>query len=208
MTFIKICGITSLEDALCAVDAGADALGFNFYRPSVRYIEPAKARAIIKQLPSNVMRVGVFVNEDVSLVREIAGEAGLGAVQMHGDESPGFCDQLKEFYVIKALRVGEDFELARVSEFNVAAIMLDASHKKLRGGTGQTIDWSVARQVRETGVNLFLAGGLSPANVLEAIQAVYPYAVDACSGLEKEPGFKDPERVKSFVGRIRARNSQ
>lgn len=207
MTFIKICGITSLEDALCAVEAGANALGFNFYRPSVRYVEPSKARLIVKELPPGVMSVGVFVNEPTpSAVRAIASEVGLKGVQLHGDESPEFCEELKDFYVIKALAVGADFAVAKALEFKVAAILLDASHKKLRGGTGQTIDWSIARKVNESGVNLFLAGGLSPENVCDAIETVRPYAVDACSGLEREPGIKDMERVRSFVERIRALN--
>lgn len=207
MTFIKICGITSVEDALCAVDAGANALGFNFYRPSVRYIDPGKARLIVKELPAEVMSVGVFVNEPTpSEVRAIASEVGLNGVQLHGDESPEYCEQLKDYYVIKALPVGADFELKKALEFNVSAIMLDASHKKLRGGTGQTIDWAIARRVNESGVNIFLAGGLSPDNVCDAIETVRPYAVDACSGLEQEPGVKDLERVRSFIERIRALN--
>lgn len=207
MTFIKICGITNLDDALFAVDAGADALGFNFYRPSVRYVEPDKARSIVKELPTEIMRVGVFVNEpSPSEVRAIATEVGLNGVQLHGDESPEYCEQLKDFFVIKALSVNADFEFAKVTEFKVSAIMLDASHKTLRGGTGQTIDWTIARKVNESGVTLFLAGGLSPENVSEAIKAVRPYAVDACSGLEKEPGVKDLKRLRSFIERIRAIN--
>ena len=205
MTFIKICGITNLEDALYAVEAGANALGFNFYGPSVRYIEPQKARLIVNELPPNVMSVGVFVNEDSpSAVRAIAREVGLNGVQLHGDESPEYCEQLNDFYVIKALAVGKEFEVANVSEFKVPAIMLDASHKKLRGGTGETIDWTIARKVNEGGVQLFLAGGLSPENIRDAIVTVRPYAVDACSGLEKEPGIKDLERVGSFIQRIRS----
>ncbi len=207
MTFIKICGITNLDDALCAVDAGANALGFNFYRPSVRYIEPEKARSIVKELPSEVMAVGVFVNEQgPSEVGTIAREVGLNGVQLHGDESPEYCEQLKDFYVIKALSVNAGFNVAKVTTYKVSAIMLDASHKELRGGTGQTIDWTIAQQVNESGVKLFLAGGLSPENVSEAIEAVRPYAVDACSGLEKEPGIKNWERVRSFIERIRAMN--
>ena len=205
MTFIKICGITNLDDALYSVEAGANALGFNFYRRSVRYIEPEKARLIISELPSDVMSVGVFVNEDSpSAVRAIANEVGLNGVQLHGDESPEYCVELSDFYVIKALAVGGDFEVAKVSEFNVSAIMLDASHKTLRGGTGETIDWNIAREVKESGVRLFLAGGLSPENVCDAIVTVRPYAVDACSGLEKETGIKDLEHVKSFIERIRS----
>lgn len=207
MTFIKICGITNLDDALFAVEAGADALGFNFYRPSVRYIEPKRARSIVRELPPGVMTVGVFVNEpSPSAVRAIADEVGLNAVQLHGDESAEYCDRLKDFYVIKALSVNADFEVVKIKEFGVSAILLDASHKTLRGGTGQTIDWTIARKVNESGVKLFLAGGLSPENVSEAIRTVVPFAVDACSGLEKAAGVKDLERLRSFIERIRAIN--
>lgn len=197
---IKICGITNLEDALLAVDAGAGALGFNFWRPSRRFIEPTEARVIIDQLPANVLTVGVFVNEaSPEMVARIGAQAGVAALQLHGDESPEYCDALGEHYVIKALAVGEDFEPQRALKYNVRAIMLDAFDKKTRGGTGRQIDWSLARRTRELVPRLFLAGGLSPENIAEAIAAVNPYGVDACSALEGGPGKKDPERVRSFI---------
>ncbi|MCU1266733.1 MAG: Phosphoribosylanthranilate isomerase [Acidobacteria bacterium] len=197
---IKICGITNIEDALAAVDAGATALGFNFYRPSPRYIAPQTARAIVDQLPLAVLTVGVFVNEQSpAMVEQIATTAGVSALQLHGDESPDFCDQLKHTYVIKALAVKQNFDPARVTQYNVAAIMLDAFDRKMRGGTGQTIDWSLARRARDLVLRVFLAGGLSPENVAEAIAAVEPYAVDACSALESSPGRKDAERMRAFV---------
>lgn len=196
----KICGITNLEDALLAVDAGADMLGFNFYRPSPRYITPQAARAIIDQLPGAVLTVGVFVNEDsAAIMEQIATEAGVAALQLHGDESPDFCRQLKHKYVIKVLAVTPDFDPTRARAYDVQAIMLDAFDRKTRGGTGQTIDWSIARRTRELVPRLFLAGGLSPENVAAAIAAVEPYAVDACSALETLAGKKDEERVRAFV---------
>ena len=197
---VKICGITNLEDALLAVDAGAGALGFNFWRPSRRFIEPADARVIIDQLPANVLTVGVFVNEaSPEIVQKTATQAGVAAMQLHGDESPEYCAALVKHYVIKALAVGNDFEPEQAVKYNVRAIMLDAFDKKNRGGTGRQIDWSVARRTRELVPRLFLAGGLSPENIAEAIAAVDPYAVDACSALESAAGKKDPERVRSFV---------
>ena len=209
MTFIKICGITNLDDALVAVDAGADALGFNFYRPSPRYIEPSSARQIIDQLPSRVLSVGVFVNEDKpETVKAISTEAGVGAVQLHGDESPEYCGDLSAWYVIKALGVKEGFDAHLTLDYAVDAIMLDASHHKLRGGTGQVVDWSVAKKVNDLGTRLFLAGGLSPENVRDAIATVNPYAVDTCSAIESVPGKKDHDRVRSFIRVVRESEGQ
>ncbi|HEV8371061.1 MAG TPA: phosphoribosylanthranilate isomerase [Pyrinomonadaceae bacterium] len=202
MTFIKICGITNLEDATDAVEAGADALGFNFYPPSPRYVDPARAREIIEKLPK-MMTVGVFVNEDIETVKSIATMTGISALQLHGDESPAYCAALNGWYLIKALAVNENFDERKVLEYGVDALMLDASHKKLRGGTGQVIDWSVAKRVRELGTPLFLAGGLSTENVREAIACVNPYAVDACSALEDRPGKKNHIRVKAFLAAVR-----
>ena len=216
MVKIKICGITNLVDARAAVEAGADMLGFNFYRPSPRFIEPKNARVMIDTLRSGfagldrtVMMVGVFVNESSpEAVREIADEAGVEAVQLHGNESPEFCARLKSLLkshlIIKVLRVTKDFVADRALEYDVGAIMLDAFDKELYGGTGRTIDWSLAGRTRELGVRLFLAGGLSPENVVEAINSVHPYAVDACSALESLPGRKDPGRVRAFVRAARS----
>lgn len=197
---VKICGITNLEDALFAVHAGAGALGFNFWRPSRRFIEPAEARVIVDQLPANILTVGVFVNEaSPKVVEQIAAQAGVVALQLHGDESPEYCEALVDHYVIKALAVGDDFEAEVALNYNVRAIMLDAFDRKQRGGTGRQFDWSVARRTRELVPRLLLAGGLSPENIAAAITAVDPYGVDACSALESAPGKKDPERVRSFI---------
>lgn len=196
---VKICGITNLEDAQAAVNAGAGALGFNFYPPSPRYIEPRLARVIIKQLASHVITVGVFVNESLETLEKLALEAGVTALQLHGDESSEYCRVLEGRFVIKALAVKDDFDPFSAREYPVEAIMLDKFNRKLRGGTGQTIDWSIARRTRELVPKLFLAGGLSPENVADAIRAVEPFGVDACSALEVEPGKKDHERVRAFV---------
>ena len=197
---IKICGITNLEDALVSIDAGAGALGFNFWRPSRRFIEPLDARLIINQLPADVLTVGVFVNEAApEIVEQIGAQAGVMALQLHGDESPEYCEALVDHYVIKALGAGNDFDPHHALKYNVRAIMLDAFDTKNRGGTGRQIHWSVALRTRELVPRLFLAGGLSPENVAEAIAEVHPYAVDACSALESAPGKKDAERLRSFI---------
>jgi phosphoribosylanthranilate isomerase len=201
MTFIKICGITNVDDALAAVAAGADALGFNFYKPSPRYIMPQHARQIIAKLPSSVLTVGVFVNEESpKAVHSIANEAGITALQLHGDESPSYCRELAaDRYVIKTLSVSNDFDIHALQSYEVQAIMLDTKHNALRGGTGRVFDWSIAKEANRVVPKLFLAGGLSPENIEEAIETVRPYAVDACSALEDEPGKKNHERMRAFV---------
>ena len=206
MTFIKICGITNIDDALAAVAAGADALGFNFYKPSPRYVTPQTARQIISKLPLTVLTVGVFVNEaSPQSVRDIANEATVAALQLHGDESPGYCQDLaKDRYVIKTFSVSNDFDVQKIYDYHVEAIMLDTKHNSLRGGTGRVFDWSFAKEVNEFVSKLFLAGGLSPDNIEEAIATVRPYAIDACSALENEPGMKNHERMRAFVEMARS----
>ena len=206
MTFIKICGITNVDDALAAVASGADALGFNFYKPSPRYVTPQTAREIIARLPLSVLTVGVFVNEESpQSVRVIANEARITALQLHGDESYSYCNELAEDrYVIKTLSVANDFDIELAQGYEVEAIMLDTKHNALRGGTGRVFDWSIAREVNEVVPKLFLAGGLSPENIEEAIETVRPYAVDACSALEDEPGRKNHERMRAFVETVRS----
>ena len=209
MTKVKICGITNLNDARAAVDAGADLLGVNFYRPSPRYIMPDAAREVVNQLRSDgspVEIVGVFVNESIESVIDTAIVTGIDVVQLHGDESPSFCEELNTgegLRVIKALRVGEEFNPKDSQKYPVDAIMLDAFHRTLRGGTGQTIDFEVARLTRGLVSRLYLSGGLSPENVAAAISEVQPYAVDACSLLETIPGQKDAARMRAFVAAVR-----
>jgi phosphoribosylanthranilate isomerase len=205
MTFVKICGITNLDDALAAVDAGADALGFNFYKPSPRYVTSEAAREIISQLPQSILTVGVFVNEpSPQAVEELAAAAGVTAIQLHGDESPDYCRAFKGRYVIKALAAAADFDPHRALEYDVEAILLDTKDDALRGGTGRVFDWSIAQKVRWSVAKLFLAGGLSLQNIEEAIISVDPYGVDACSALEKTPGKKSYERMRAFVKKIRS----
>jgi phosphoribosylanthranilate isomerase len=204
MTLVKICGITNLEDALACAEAGADMLGFNFYPRSPRYVAPAEARRITERLPASVLSVGVFVNEESpSRVGEIARQAGLTAVQLHGDEPAEYCRALGGRLVIKALRVSPDFAPESAARCGARAVLLDAYSKDLYGGTGDVFDWRAARRVRALVPRLFLAGGLGPANVADAVRAVAPHAVDACSLLERAPGLKDAESVRAFVAAVR-----
>lgn len=205
---VKICGITSLEDARAAVQAGADMLGFNFYRASPRFIEPDHARSIIDELRSDfggtrTKMVGVFVDESspTQLV-QIAERTGIDAIQLHGDHSSEFCAAVKNLLpkvtLIRVVRVHDQFDRDEI-DGAADALMLDTFHSELRGGTGRSFDWRIARQARAVTRQLFLAGGLSPENVAEAIAEVQPYAVDACSSLELSPGRKDAGRMKEFV---------
>jgi phosphoribosylanthranilate isomerase len=201
---VKICGITNLEDALAAAEAGADMLGFNFYRRSPRYIAPQAARRIVEQLPAGVLSVGVFVNEEgPGEVLRLASEAGVGAAQLHGAETPEFCAALGGLMTIKALRVGEDFEVESVNAYPAAAVLLDAHVRGAWGGTGRTFDWGLARRARRLVPRLILAGGLTPENVAEAVRAVGPFAVDACSGVEVAPGRKGAALIRRFVAAAR-----
>jgi len=203
MTLIKICGITNLDDAHAAVAAGADALGFNFYNPSPRYITPEGAREIINTLPDSILTVGVFVNEpSPDAVRAIATQAGVKVVQLHGDESPDYCRALNS--VIKTFAVSNNFDVDQLRPYEVDAVMLDTKDNRVRGGTGRVFDWSIAQQVTQLVPKLYLAGGLSPENVSEAIALVHPYAVDTCSALEDKPGIKNHERMRVFVNAVRS----
>ena len=205
MVRVKVCGITNLEDALAALDAGADALGFNFYRRSPRYIAPEEARRIITELPPGVLSVGVFVNEDSpAAVARVAAESGVQSVQLHGEESPEYCAALGRHRVIKALRAGRDYRPEQAKAYPAESILLDAFSRHARGGTGETFDWALARRTREVVAQLYLAGGLTPDNVSAAIAEVAPFAVDVCSGVESAPGRKDAARVRAFISAVRA----
>jgi len=204
VTKVKICGITNLEDATAAVQVGAFALGFNFYRGSSRYIDPRMARTIIERFPRDVLSVGVFVNEpEPSSVLKIADEAGVGAIQLHGDESPEFCSAMNDRYVIKALRVDSDFAPERAVNYGTQAILLDAFSTGSYGGTGTIFDWTLARRTRELVPIMYLAGGLTVDNVADAISIVRPFAVDVCSSLEVSPGRKNHTLLRTFFESVR-----
>lgn len=206
MTKVKICGITNSEDAILSSKLGADALGFNFYKKSPRYMLPEKAREIIDDLPAEILKVGVFVNETLEMILEIAQTAKLDAIQLHGDESEEFVDELKRktsLEIIKAFRVSPEFAPEDVLKHEVDAVLLDAFSAKDHGGTGETFDWEVAKRVKNIFPKLYLAGGLSPENVAEAIFRVEPFAVDACSCLEKTKGKKDLQKLTDFFSAIK-----
>ena len=206
MTKVKICGITNLEDALLSAKFGADALGFNFYEQSPRYITPENAREIIEQLPAKVLKVGVFVNESLDKIVETASIAKLDALQLHGEESPEFASELKaktNLKIIKAFRVSPQFKPEDVLQYEVDAILLDAYSPKEHGGTGETFDWEIAKKVQEIFPKMYVAGGLWANNVINAIKKVNPFAVDSCSLLEKKNGKKDEVKVWLFIRNTR-----
>jgi len=208
MVMVKICGITNGTDARRAVEAGADFLGFNFYPKSPRYIEPAKARQIARRLPAKVSVVGVFVNESEETMLEIARTVGLDFLQLHGDELPETVLRLRRTLpVIKAIRVRDSFRPANLARYGRSyALLLDGFDARQRGGTGKTFAWDVARRASRYG-KIFLAGGLKPENVADAIRAAKPYAVDVCSGVEMKPGRKDPVRLKALMEAVQTAQS-
>lgn len=205
-TKVKICGITNLADAIDVVDCGADALGFNFYLLSKRFVKPKLVHEIVANLPPEVMKIGVFVNDNIERIRSIVAEAKLDAIQLHGDESPTFVDELRSnlhLPIIKAFRVSGEQVVDEITRYRIDGVLLDAHSTKDRGGTGETFDWKIAKMVTDICPKTYLAGGLSPENVADAISIVKPHAVDACSSLESEPGKKDRDKVAQFIAAAR-----
>jgi phosphoribosylanthranilate isomerase len=197
---VKICGITRAEDALAAARLGADALGFNFWPGSKRFVAPAAARAIVTRLPPFVVPVGVFVNQPEEEILAVVRETGVRVLQLHGDEPPALCARLP-LPVVKAIRVDAVKSLAAFASYEVAAFLLDTPSRGF-GGSGAPFDWSLAEGVSEI-APVILAGGLTPENVAEAIRAVRPYAVDVASGVESAPGVKDLARLARFVAIVK-----
>ena len=214
---VKVCGITSYEDARMALDLGTDALGFNFFRKSPRYIPPAHARDIIRRLPVFAVTVGLFVNEPESAkVIESSAIAGVGIIQLHGDETPEYCRELGRVRLplIKAIRIGSDEIPASLNKFDkfdkldefhecgVRACLFDARDDALFGGTGKSFDWNLVKDIGHRH-QIILAGGLRPDNVGRAIRTVQPYALDVCSGVESAPGKKDVGKLMEFMNEVR-----
>jgi phosphoribosylanthranilate isomerase len=200
-TKIKICGITNVEDALQAVAAGADALGFVFYAGSPRCVAAEQVRAITDQLPPFISKVGLFVNETRAKIEQMMATAGLNLIQLHGDEQPEDCC-FESYPVIKALRVKSADSLQGLEAYRTSALLLDAWSDEAYGGTGHSFDWQLLRSL-STERPLILAGGLEPQNVAVAIATVNPYAVDVSSGVELMPGRKDHDKVKEFIKQVR-----
>ncbi|MAF54574.1 MAG: phosphoribosylanthranilate isomerase [Deltaproteobacteria bacterium] len=198
---IKICGLTSLEQALSCVELGADWLGLNCWSGSSRYITAEKALEIVDGLPESVSTVGVFVNESTDTLESIMRETGIDLAQLHGDETPENCKKITVPW-FKAFRVSPSFQPQRIQDYGGETFLLDAYSKTHYGGSGQKIDWELASTVSAMG-KLILAGGLAPENVADAVNKVRPWGVDVCSGVESEPGIKDLLKVKEFINNIR-----
>jgi phosphoribosylanthranilate isomerase len=186
---VKICGITNREDALAAAEAGASALGFNFYRDSPRYISPTGASMIAAKLSSDIWKVGIFVNETPETVARIVLDAGLDVAQLHGTA------EARGIRIWRAIQANESL-LSQVNDATAEAVLLDTPSDDLHGGTGASFDWSRAKGLPK---HIIIAGGLDPSNVRRAIEQAQPWGVDACSRLEKSPGIKDHALVRQFV---------
>jgi phosphoribosylanthranilate isomerase len=197
-TRVKICGVTNVADGLAAAEAGADMIGLNFYEKSPRYLTVAQAVEISRALPPFVMRVGVFVNPEEALVTRAIGECNLSLLQFHGDETSEFCTQFS-LMSIKALRVRDAESLKALANFQTDAFLLDAHSKSGLGGTGEQFNWDQAVEAQKFGKPIFLAGGLTPENVAEAVRKVRPFAVDVSSGVEISPGTKNHAKMKAFI---------
>lgn len=213
MVKVKICGITNIDDALAASDLGADMIGFNFYEKSPRCIVAEKAREIGVKIKQRypVKTFGVFVNEDLDEAVRIALYANIDVIQLHGDESPFYCEQAEIFSglsIVKAFRKNAEVTLDLINGyesthendiFDLKGVLVDAYSPSAYGGIGELTDWNFARSLVENSLRLYLAGGLTPENVADAVRSVRPYAVDVASGVESAPGIKDHEMMKAFI---------
>ena len=201
-TQVKICGITSVADALAAAGTGADMIGLMFYEGSPRHVTVAQAAEISLALPPFVLRVGVFVNPDETLVTRAIAECGLSLLQFHGDEDSDFCTQFG-LMSMKALRVRDAESLNLMENYHTDAFLLDAYSQAGMGGTGEKFNWDLAVAAQKYGKPIFLAGGLTPENVADAVKQVRPFAVDVSSGVESAPGKKDAAKVRDFIAAVR-----
>jgi len=201
---VKICGITNGGDALAAVEAGADALGFMFYEKSPRHISFKVAREIIGLLPPFVATVGVFVNATEAVVRRGIVECGIDTLQFHGDETPEYCEKFRPLKVYKAFRIQGPESLESLSLYATNAWLLDSFAPDNRGGTGAKFNWELAVEAKKLGRPVILAGGLTPDNVADAVRKVGPYAVDVSSGVESAPGKTDRRKLRAFINAAKA----
>jgi phosphoribosylanthranilate isomerase len=205
MAQVKVCGITNEEDALCAAKLGAAALGFIFYPPSPRYVRPKVVRKIVKKLPPNLAKVGVFVNESAEEIKKIIKYCGLDFIQLHGDESVEFCRNFPVLTIIKTVELLSESDLVKAFSYNAAAILVDRRNAGLYGGTGKKADWDLAFRVKIK-KPLILSGGLSEENIKDAIEKVMPHALDINSSVEKSPGKKDHIKLARLFDIVRAAN--
>jgi phosphoribosylanthranilate isomerase len=202
-TQVKICGITSIADGLAAAEAGADMIGLMFYEGSPRHITLPAAVEISRALSPFIVKVGVFVNPTEDLVLRAIGEAGVTLLQFHGDETPEFCTQFGVMNM-KAFRIRDEDSLTALPNYPTDAYLLDAYSKSGLGGTGEKFNWDLAVAAQKFGKPIFLAGGLTPQNVADAVKKVRPFGVDVSSGVESAPGKKDPAKVRAFIAAVRA----
>ena len=197
---MKICGITSLKDAKIAVNYGASAIGLIFFQGSPRYVDPGKVKNWILDIPKNVKKVGVFVNEKIENIHSIVRDLNLDFIQLHGHESPDYCDQMIK-PVIKVFRVGDDFDSNVLKDYQVAAFLFDTYQKGRPGGTGENFNWDLIADLK-TNAPIILSGGLNAGNILDGIKAVNPSAVDINSGVEFTPGIKDEVKVENIFTKL------
>jgi phosphoribosylanthranilate isomerase len=195
---VKICGITSVADGLAAAEAGADMIGLMFYDKSPRHISIATAKQIADAMPPYLMKVGVFVNPEENLVMRAIGECGVSLLQFHGDEPSEFCTQFG-LMNMKAIRMRDAESLEALANYHTDAFLLDAYSRDGLGGTGEKFNWDLAIEAQKFDKPIFLAGGLTPENVAEAVRKVRPFAVDVSSGVESAPGKKDLAKVRAFI---------
>jgi len=205
MIRVKVCGITNLEDALAAAELGADALGF-VLAASPRQVTPENLRHLVAELPPLVLKVGVFVDSPLEEVRRVMSDCGLNLAQLHGSESPEYCEALFP-RTIKAFQVKDATVLKQLPLYRASAYLLDGYHSKLKGGSGQSFDWEIARQAKGLG-RIILSGGLTPENVAQAIAIARPYGVDVSSGVEASPGKKDHRKLAAFIQAVKESNSE
>ncbi len=200
---IKICGITNIADAVAAVDAGADALGFMFFENSKRNVLPKLAAEIIRELPPFVSKIGVFVNAARDVILSTVNQTGIDTLQFHGDETAEFCSQFAPLQVIKAFRIRDRNSLADCLSYRDMAWLLDSYVEGAQGGTGIAFNWDMAVEAAKFSRRIILAGGLKVETVAEAVRKVRPYAVDVSSGVESAPGKKDHARIRDFINAAR-----
>ncbi|WP_143555633.1 phosphoribosylanthranilate isomerase [Selenihalanaerobacter shriftii] len=205
MTRVKICGITNLADAKQIAKVGVDSLGFIFAN-SPRQVKPTQVKEIINELPPFINTVGVFANEEMMMVKEIAKYCGLDTLQFHGNESPQYCQCFEEQKIIKAFRIKDEIDLEKLSNYNVDGYLLDTYDPNHLGGTGQTFNWNLALEAKKLGP-VILAGGINSKNISTAIKEVSPYGVDISSGVERAPGLKDLGKVEEVFTKIRGNNN-
>jgi phosphoribosylanthranilate isomerase len=199
---VKICGITSVADGVAAAEAGADMIGLMFYERSPRHISLATAAEIFRAVPSFIVKVGVFVNPDEDTVMRAIGDCGVSLLQFHGEETPEFCTQFGAMSM-KAFRVRDAGSLLALPNYSTDAYLLDAYSPDAHGGTGAKFNWDLAIEAKQHGKPIFLAGGLTPENVGEAVHKVQPFGVDVSSGVESAPGQKDHAKVRAFIQAVR-----